>query len=49
MYPILEVINLYFYPTTNLLHPIFLFTYFLLFFISVPLGKIQKISKFQIY
>ncbi len=32
MYLILKLIDLYFYPTTNILHLIFLFMYFLPFF-----------------
>jgi hypothetical protein len=36
MYPILKLINLYFYPTTNILHPIFLLILFNFIFTSVP-------------
>jgi hypothetical protein len=36
MYPILNYLTYYFYPTTNILHLIFLLIYFLFFFTSVP-------------
>ncbi len=36
MYPIFNKLTYIFYPTTNILHPIFLFTYFLLFLLVSP-------------